>query len=82
MTPKESAIEILSELEKNPSMKEQKRRELFLVKLHDLYPKFQDQLSQFALGAEEYVEINGKKSKTTGRIDTLKGSLLIEYKTS
>lgn len=82
MTPKDSAIEILTQLEKKPSMKEQKRRELFLIHIQNLFPKYQDQISQFALGAEEPVSISGKQSKTTGRIDTLKGSLLIEYKTN
>ena len=82
ITPKESAIEILSELEKTPSMKEQKRRELFLVHISNLFPKYREQITQFALGAEEAVKISGKKSKTTGRIDTLKGTLLIEYKTN
>lgn len=81
MTPKDSAIEILSELEKTPTMKEQKRRELFLVHISNLFPKYREQITQFALGAEEAVKISGKKSKTTGRIDTLKGTLLIEYKT-
>lgn len=65
-----------------PEIDEAKRRELFTGHLTALFPEYAWQITEFAVGAEEQVDISpgtGEES-VTGRIDTRKGALLIEYK--
>lgn len=83
MKPEEAAKVILRKLSKSPVLKEKKRRDLFISHLHALYPDYAWQISEYAVGAEEPVKIKSKSGEktVTGRIDTRKGALLIEYKT-
>jgi len=83
MKPEEAAKIILRKLSKNPNLKEAKRRNLFTSHLLALFPDYAWQISEYAVGAEEPVKIKSKSGEktVTGRIDTRKGALLIEYKT-
>jgi hypothetical protein len=83
MSPKNAAEAILRTLERSPSTNETGRRTLFTGYFRELFPKFAWQLKEYALGAERKVRIPllSEKDVVVGRIDTKKGSLLIEYKT-
>ena len=76
-----TAREILRRLSRSPSLNEAKRRELLIAHLTSLFPNYAWQITEFALGAEEPVRVHPEQGEpTTGRIDTRKGALLIEYK--
>jgi hypothetical protein len=83
MTPTETALDIIRRLAESPETKETRRRELFIGHLNELFPEYAWQITEYALGAESPVKTVGRKGQevTTGRIDTRKGALLIEYKT-
>jgi SAM-dependent methyltransferase len=82
VTPEEAALDIIRKLFAEPKTNEPRRRELLVGHLAALFPDYEWQLSEFAMGAETAVRVpkqNGE-GPTTGRIDTRKGALFIEYK--
>lgn len=82
MTPEEAARDIIRKLLAEPNTNEPRRRELLLGHLAALFPAYEWQISLFAMGAETAVRLPAKngQGQTTGRIDTRKGALFIEYK--
>lgn len=84
MTPEEAALEVIRRLVNNPRTNEASRRELFIGHLSSLFPDYSWQISEYALGAERPVRTPSRQGlkSTTGRIDTRKGALLIEYKSN
>jgi len=82
LTPEEAALDIIRTLLAEPNTNEPRRRELLLGHLAALFPKYEYQVSLIAMGAETPVRVPSKNGQgpTTGRIDTRKGALLIEYK--
>lgn len=86
INPYEAAEKILRALEKAPNTNETSRRELFIGNIIALFPKYAWQIFTFALGAEQIVKIPSSLKEdndvVAGRIDTKKGTLIIEYKTS
>lgn len=81
--PEDAAKRVLRALERNPSANETARRELFIAHIIALFPKYAWQIQEYALGAEKRIRIPAleKEDAVVGRIDTKKGSLIIEYKT-
>lgn len=82
MMPEEAALLIIRRLAAKPITNETGRRELLIGHLGALFPEYQWQIAEYALGAERPVKTKPKKGKkpVAGRIDTRKGALLIEYK--
>lgn len=82
MTPEEAAQDIIRKLMAEPKTNEPRRRELLVGHLAVLFPKYEWQISEFAMGAETPVRVPSQYGEglTTGRIDTRKGTLFIEYK--
>jgi hypothetical protein len=82
LTPEEAALDIIRKLLAEPKTNEPRRRELLLGHLAPLFPEYEWQISEFAMGAETPVRVpsNNAQGPTTGRIDTRKGALFIEYK--
>ena len=81
--PEDAAKTVLRALEGNPSANETARRELFIAHIIALFPKYALQIQEYAHGAEKRVRMPAleKEDAVVGRIDTKKGSLVIEYKT-
>lgn len=81
-TPEDAARTILRTLEGDASVNETARRELFIAHIISLFPKYAWQIKEYALGAEKKVRIPLLENEdvVVGRIDTKKGSLIIEYK--
>ncbi|MBZ9577988.1 N-6 DNA methylase [Patescibacteria group bacterium] len=84
ISPERAAENLLRTLERNPEINETGRRELFIGYIIVLFPKYAWQIREYALGAEKTVKIppSEEEDVVLGRIDTKKGSLIIEYKTS
>jgi len=84
VTPTEAALEIIRRLTESPETRETRRRELFIGHLSVLFPEYAWQIAEYALGAESPVKTVGRTVQeiTTGKIDTRKGTLLIEYKSN
>jgi len=84
MTPEEAALEVIRQLINHPDTNEASRRELFIGHLSSLFPDYSWQISEYALGAERPIRTPGLEGRgpTTGRIDTRKGALLVEYKSN
>jgi hypothetical protein len=82
MTPEEAALDIIRTLMAEPKTNEPRRRELLLGHLAALFPEYEWQITVFAMNAETPVRLPSQDGEgfTTGRIDTRKGPLLIEYK--
>ena len=82
LNPEDAAKTILRVLEGDATLKETARRELFIAHIISLFPKYAWQIQEYALGAEKRVRIPSLENEDVivGKIDTKKGSLIIEYK--
>lgn len=84
--PIQQCLDLLRELSINPGMNETARKELFMMHLLSIFPDAPNKsmLTALASGAETYTytEPSLMSSSTYGFVDTLNGSLMIEFKSN